>query len=93
MQFTIIPQRKRRHVLNDTSVNITIHDVRKEIMRQFEKLMPLKYCKSSEKVCPAGPPGLPGPTGLKGRVAGGDQRERRALKFPWDHLENPEKQE
>ena len=58
MQFTIINPRKRRHVLNDTSVNITIHDVRKEIMRQFEQLMPLKYCKSSEKVCPAGPPGL-----------------------------------
>ena len=35
-------------------------------MRQFEQLMPLKYCKSSEKVCPAGPPGLPGTTGSKG---------------------------
>ena len=35
-------------------------------MRQFEQLMPLKYCKSSEKVCPAGPPGLPGTTGAKG---------------------------
>ena len=66
MQFTIIPPRKRRHVLNDTSVNITIHDVRKEIMRQFEQLMPLKYCKSSQKVCPAEPPGLPGTTGSKG---------------------------
>ena len=66
MQFTIIPPRKRRHVLNDTSVSITIHDVRREIMRQFEQLMPLKYCKSSEKVCPAGPPGLPGTTGSKG---------------------------
>ena len=66
MQFTIINARKRRNVLNETSVNITIHDVRKEIMRQFEQLMPLKYCKSSEKVCPAGPPGLPGTTGSKG---------------------------
>ena len=66
MQFTIIPPRKRRHVLNDTSVSITIDDVRREIMRQFEQLMPLKYCKSSEKVCPAGPPGLPGTTGSKG---------------------------
>ena len=36
--------------------------------------MPLKYCKSSEKVCPAGPPGLPGPTGAKG------QRGRRGQK-------------
>ena len=66
MQFTIIPPRKRRHVLNDISVNITIQDVRREIVRQFEQLMPLKYCKSSEKVCPAGSPGLPGPTGSKG---------------------------
>ena len=73
-QFTIIPPRKRRHVLNDTSVSITIHDVRREITRQFEQLMPLKYCKSSEKVCPAGPLGLPGPTGAKG------QRGRRGPK-------------
>ena len=36
--------------------------------------MPLKYCKSSEKVCPAGPPGLAGPTGAKG------QRGRRGAK-------------
>ena len=36
--------------------------------------MSLKYCKSSEKVCPAGPPGLPGPTGAKG------QRGRRGVK-------------
>ncbi|KAM7434942.1 hypothetical protein ABFA07_015044 [Porites harrisoni] len=35
-------------------------------MRQFEQLMPLKYCKSSEKVCPTGLPGLPGTTGSKG---------------------------
>ena len=28
--------------------------------------MPTKYCKSSEKVCPAGPPGYPGPTGSRG---------------------------
>ena len=27
--------------------------------------MPFKYCKSSEKVCPVGPPELPGPTGTK----------------------------
>ena len=65
-------------------------DVRKEFTKQFEKLMLLKYCKSSEKVCPAGPPGLPGPTGQKGNVAGGEQRERKGLK---DHLESPEKQE
>ena len=58
--------RKRRNVLNDTSTGITIHEVRKEISKQFEQLMPTKYCKSSEKVCPAGSPGYPGPTGARG---------------------------
>ena len=66
MANTTIRTRKRRHVLNETSNSITIHDVRKEITKQFQQLMPVKYCKSSEKVCPAGPPGLPGPTGAKG---------------------------
>ena len=28
--------------------------------------MPVKYCKSNEKVCPAGPPGIPGARGTKG---------------------------
>ena len=58
--------RNRRQVLNATSAGISIHDVRKEISKQFEQLMPTKYCKSSEKVCPVGPPGLPGPTGVRG---------------------------
>ena len=58
--------RNRRQVLNVTSAGISIHDVRKEISKQFEQLMPTKYCKSSEKVCPVGPPGLPGPTGVRG---------------------------
>ena len=66
MEFTTIRPRNRRDVLKDTSVTITIHDVRNEITKQFEQLMPTKYCRSSEKVCPAGPPGLPGPTGAKG---------------------------
>ena len=74
MYFGTIRPRHRRHVLNDTSVSFTIHDVTREIVRQFEQLMPLKYCKSSEKVCPAGPPGLPGTTGSKG------SRGRRGLK-------------
>ena len=52
--------------MNDTSIGITIHEVRKEISKQFEQLMPTKYCKSSEKVCPAGPPGYPGPIGARG---------------------------
>ena len=58
--------RNRRQVLNVSSAGISIHDVRKEISKQFEQLMPTKYCKSSEKVCPVGPPGLPGPTGVRG---------------------------
>ena len=66
MAFTTILPRNRRHVLNETSASITLQDVRKEITKQFQQLMPLKYCTSSEKVCPAGPPGLPGPTGAKG---------------------------
>ncbi|CAH3194107.1 unnamed protein product, partial [Porites evermanni] len=59
-------RRNRRQVLNATSAGISIHDVRKEISKQFEQLMPTKYCKSSEKVCPVGPPGLTGPTGVRG---------------------------
>ena len=67
MALTTTRPRNRRQVLNDTANSVTIHDVRKEFSKQFEQLMPLKYCKSSEKVCPAGPPGLPGPTGAKGQ--------------------------
>ena len=59
-------KRNRRQILNDTSATITIHDVRNEITKQFEQLMPIKYCKSSEKVCPAGLPGYPGPAGVRG---------------------------
>ena len=67
MVFTpTIQPRNRRQVLNDTSNSITVHDVREEIAKQLEQLMPLKYCKSSEKICPAGPPGFPGPTGAMG---------------------------
>ena len=44
---------------------IIIHDVRKEITIQIEKLILTKYCKSSEKVCPAGHPGYPGRRGPK----------------------------
>ena len=74
MALTTTRPRIRRQVLNDTLISVTIHDVRKEFTKQFEKLMPLKYCKSSETICPAGPPGLPGPTGAKG------QRGRRGAK-------------
>ena len=74
LALTTTRPRNRTQVLNDTLISVTIHDVRKEFLKQFQQLMPLKYCKSSEKVCPAGPPGLPGPTGAKG------QRGRRGAK-------------
>ena len=51
-----------------------MHDVRQEITKQFEQLMPSKYCKSQERVCPVGPPGLPGPIGAQG------PRGRRGLR-------------
>ena len=63
---TTLRPRNRRQVLNNTSAVITIYDVRKEITKQFEQLMPIKYCKSNEQVCPAGPPGLTGPIGAQG---------------------------
>ena len=56
---------RNRRQASDTSF-ITINDVRNEITKQFEQLMPVKYCKASEKVCPAGPPGIPGARGEKG---------------------------
>ena len=82
MQFTTIPPRKRRHVLNDTAVSITIDDVRREIMKQFELSMALKYCKSSEKICPAGPPGVPGPTGAKGSRGRRGQKGKKGPQGP-----------
>ena len=82
MQFTTIRPRNRRRVLNDTSVSFTIHDVRREIMTQLKQLMPLKYCKSSEKVCPAGPPGLPGPTGSKGPRGRRGQKGKKGSQGP-----------
>ena len=88
MDFATIRPRHRRHVLNDTSVSFTIHDVRREIMRQFDQLMPLKYCKSSEKVCPAGLPGLPGTTGSKGPRG---RRGPRGKKGPQGPMGSPGK--
>ena len=51
-------------------------------MRHFEQLMPLKYCKSSEKVCPAGPPGLPGSTGSKGPRGRRGQKGKKGSQGP-----------
>ncbi|KAL9962359.1 hypothetical protein ACROYT_G031453 [Oculina patagonica] len=56
---------RNRRQASDSSF-LTIGDVRTEITKQFQQFMPIKYCKSSEKVCPAGPPGLPGARGTKG---------------------------
>ena len=63
---TTLRARDRRQASDRTSDTITIDDVRKEITKHFEQLMPTKYCKSREKVCPAGPPGIHGHTGVKG---------------------------
>ena len=54
MEFITIPPRNRRDVLKDTSVSITIHDVRREITKQFEQL-----CMPRPK-CMPGPNGRPG---------------------------------
>ena len=51
-------------------------------MTLFEQLMPLKYCKSSEKVCPAGPPGLPGSTGSKGPRGRRGQKGKKGSQGP-----------
>ena len=53
-------------MFNNISHTITIYEVRQEITKHFKQLMPTRYCKSNEKVYPAGPPGLPGPIGAQG---------------------------
>lgn len=55
---------QNRRQTSDTS-SITIEDVRNEITKQFEQLLPVRYCKSSEKICSAGSPGIPGTRGAK----------------------------
>ena len=65
-QSTTVKPRIRRQVLKNISHTITMLEVRQEITKHFEQLMPTKYCKSNEKVCPAGLPGLPGPIGAQG---------------------------
>ena len=71
-QSSVFGVRNRRQASNISS--ITIEDVRNEITKQFQQLMPVKYCKLNEKVYPAGPPGIPGTKGTKG------SRGRRGLK-------------
>ena len=66
---------------------ITIKDVRYEIIKQFKQLLSVTYCKSSEKVCPAGPPESLALKVQKDLEAGWD------IKVPWDLLVNKGKQE
>ena len=49
-------------------LNFTMDNVFEEIEKYFEQLqlIPIEYCNSTGKVCPAGPPGSPGPTGAQG---------------------------
>ena len=44
--------------------------------------MSTKYCRSGEKVCPAGLPGILVPLERGDHAAGGDQKERKVLKVP-----------
>ena len=72
-----------------TSVTISMHDVRHEITKQFEQLMPTKYCKSQERVYPVGPPGLPCPIGAQG-PRGRRGTRGKVTQVALDHLENQE---
>ena len=54
--------------------------MREEISKQFEQLIPTKYCKSREKVCPAGPPGYP--TGGRGPRGRGGPKGKRGPQGP-----------
>ena len=44
--------------------------------------MPTKYCKSSDKVCPAGPPGYPGPIGARGPRGRRGPKGKKGLQGP-----------
>ena len=44
--------------------------------------MPTKYCKSREKVCPAGPPGYPGLTGPRGPRGRRGQKGKKGPQGP-----------
>ena len=44
--------------------------------------MPTKYCKSSEKVCPAGPPGYPGLIGARGPRGRRGPKGKKGLQGP-----------
>lgn len=59
-------RRNRRKAPASLPNVITIDDVRREITKHLEQLIPTKYCRSTEKVCPSGPPGSPGVKGVKG---------------------------
>ncbi|XP_068737510.1 uncharacterized protein [Montipora capricornis] len=79
---TMIRARNRRQVTNNSSQKITLFEVRQEIVKQFQQLVSSKYCKASEKVCPAGPPGPPGLTGSKGARGRRGPQGNRGRKGP-----------
>ncbi|XP_022804940.1 uncharacterized protein LOC111342155 [Stylophora pistillata] len=59
-------QRFRRSTTENNTVGLAIEDLRREIAFQLGLFLPSEYCRSNEKVCPAGSPGRPGPKGPKG---------------------------
>ncbi|KAL9962357.1 hypothetical protein ACROYT_G031451, partial [Oculina patagonica] len=59
-------QRSRRHATVNTTKSFSTEDISREIAFQLGKFIPSAYCRSNERVCPAGPPGHPGPRGTKG---------------------------
>lgn len=59
-------QRFRRSATGNNTASLAIEDLRREIAFQLGIFLPSEYCRSNEKVCPAGPPGSPGRKGPKG---------------------------
>lgn len=76
-------QRTRRHATdNTTKSRFSTEDVRREIALQLRKFIPNEYCRSNEKVCPAGPPGRPGPRGTRGYRGRRGPKGKRGKKGP-----------
>ena len=65
----------------------------KKSQNSFNNLCPSSTGSQVRSYVPQVPPDFLVPLGQKVHVAGGDQRERKVLNVPWDHLENLEKQE